>query len=54
MKTSFLTKNCRGLFVEDSVDSSESDDKQEKQLKRFIILNFHGIFDFKFKCGFKS
>ena len=49
---------CR--FVEDldeTPETSESNDeqeKQEKQLKRFIILNFHGIHNFKFNGGFKT
>src|SRR4051794_28469049 len=55
---------CR--FVEDLVEASEYNDEQdkqeskkniknqEKQLKRFIILNFHGIYNFEFNSGFES
>jgi hypothetical protein len=63
----YYTNSVSGIcrFVEDldeDTDSSNNkEDKesknnveQEKQLKRFIILNFHGIYDFKFNCGFKS
>src|SRR5437016_642087 len=37
---------CR--FVEFEQEKQENEEKQEKQLKRFIILNFHGIYNFKF------
>jgi hypothetical protein len=48
---------CR--FVEDHEDSDESDSSENKvdertQLKRFIILNYHGIYNFEFNEYFDS
>jgi hypothetical protein len=41
---------CR--FVENDLDSPENKVKQKIQLKRFIILNFYGIYNFECDDGF--
>jgi hypothetical protein len=48
---------CRFVESNDEQEKQESmknKKKHENQLKRFIILNFHGIYNFEFNGGFES